>query len=331
MPILSSKKLLCSIIGTAPLIDKPISFKLNSFEQIKTLEDRFNLIFNYFDLSKEDFKIKIEEYSIGNKNKFLEGIFLLERENNLFIEKIISVPIYIEKTIKTELVHNNLYIKIPKNTNYDIKKVFEIFLDFLKEKDKKTYNHCIRVGELSLYLAKNYYESDFYKTNGDRFKIAYENKIFEYEDIFFGGILHDIGKIFIPNNILFKKNSLNENELNIMGKHMIYGRYLIENIPFIKENLYLIVNFHHEKWDGSGQYKMKGDDIPAYLKFVSFSDILDALNSERTYKNSYSYKKIFELLYTDIEENFKIYFEAYFLNYTKNNWDKIVDKHSKLK
>ncbi len=307
------------------------SFKLDSFTDIKNLEDRFNLIFKYFNLSKEAFKIKIEEYSIGYENNFLEGHFLLERETNLFVEKIISIPIYIEKINKIEMIHNNLYIKIPKNNYYDIKKIYEIFLDFLKEKDKETYHHCIRVGELSLYLAKNYSKSNYYENNNDKFKIAYENNIFQYEDLLIGGFLHDIGKIFIPNNILLKKKSLNEKELYIMGKHMIYGRYLIENIPLLRENLSIITNFHHEKWDGSGQYRMKGDDIPAYVKFISFSDILDALNSNRTYKKSYPYKKIFELFYTDIEENFKTSFETDFLNYTKNIWNLIIEKHSNLK
>ena len=109
-------------------------------------------------------------------------------------------------------------------------------------------------------------------------------------------LLHDIGKIAIPDSILLKPNTLTIEEMTIMKSHPIYGHDLLsEALEQFPHNKFLQVaiqmaSYHHERWDGSGYpYGLKGDQIPLPARIMALVDVYDALTSDRVYRKSMSH------------------------------------------
>ncbi len=106
-----------------------------------------------------------------------------------------------------------------------------------------------------------------------------------------GAFLHDIGKIGISDNILLKKDKLNQDEFNEMKKHVLLGVELVKECGWLKESTEVIL-YHHEKFDGSGYpYNVKGLNIPKVARIFSIVDVFDALTSKRPYKKAFSYEE----------------------------------------
>jgi PAS domain S-box-containing protein len=118
------------------------------------------------------------------------------------------------------------------------------------------------------------------------------------DDIYQSSILHDIGKVGIPDAILLKPGKLTAEEFEDIKRHTTLGgdairaiEYRIEGKSFLvlaKEIAY----YHHEKWDGSGYPEgLKGDEIPLSARIVALADVYDALTTKRFYKEAYSHEK----------------------------------------
>ena len=116
-------------------------------------------------------------------------------------------------------------------------------------------------------------------------------------------VLHDVGKIAIPDTILCKPGKLTKEEFEIMKTHTIEGCGMLENIPQIFDSdlysyCYDICRHHHERWDGSGYPDgLKGDEISIWAQVVSIADVYDALVSKRIYKDAYAPKKALEMIF----------------------------------
>jgi len=107
-----------------------------------------------------------------------------------------------------------------------------------------------------------------------------------------GALLHDIGKIGIPDSILLKKGPLTEDEMEVMKHHPIYAYELLSCIPFLRQALD-IPYCHHEKWDGTGYPRgLKGDEIPFSARIFSVVDASDALLSDRPYRKAWPPQKV---------------------------------------
>lgn len=102
-----------------------------------------------------------------------------------------------------------------------------------------------------------------------------------------GGLLHDIGKIGIPENILSKPGKLTNDEYNIIKLHPTIGHEMIKHITTFKDNGILdIVLYHHERYDGKGYPAgLKGNQIPLVARIVAVADTFDAMSSKRIYRN----------------------------------------------
>ena len=103
-------------------------------------------------------------------------------------------------------------------------------------------------------------------------------------EIEFGFLLHDIGKVAIPDAILFKPEPLNDAERAVMERHTVIGWDILRGIGFLGEAK-AVVRSHHEHWDGSGYPdKLSRDDIPLAARVFSVADVLDALTTLRPYR-----------------------------------------------
>lgn len=124
----------------------------------------------------------------------------------------------------------------------------------------------------------------------------------EVEQISLASIMHDVGKIAIPDAILNKPGKLTPEEFELMKTHTIQGALLLEKVPQLKENgayryAYDIARHHHERWDGSGYPDgLKGDEISLCAQIVSLADVYDALSCKRVYKDAYPRERVLEMI-----------------------------------
>jgi ribonuclease P protein subunit RPR2 len=107
-------------------------------------------------------------------------------------------------------------------------------------------------------------------------------------EIEFGFLLHDIGKVAIPDAILYKPSALTEEERALMCQHPVIGAQIVRGIDFLSDALE-VVRYHHERWDGKGYPDgLAGEQIPLTARVFAVADVLDALTSDRPYRPSSS-------------------------------------------
>ncbi|MGM0379658.1 MAG: HD-GYP domain-containing protein [Bacillota bacterium] len=180
------------------------------------------------------------------------------------------MPSTFKRFSKYKIKFENLIKK--DKTKYEIIKEFIKILD---KKDNYTLSHCKRVKKYSIQLAK-------------RLNLSNE----EIENIRCGSLIHDIGKLFIKNEILNKPDKLTIKEYENIKKHPIFGYYFLDNINGF-EDIKEIVLDHHERVDGKGYpFKKSSNDIHYLAKIISIADAYDAMTSKRPYrKNPFTHKK----------------------------------------
>jgi len=171
----------------------------------------------------------------------------------------------------------------------------------LSLRDHNTDRHSKRVVELTLKMAEMMGISDA-----------------EHESMRRGALLHDIGKVGIPDNILRKTGPLTEEEWTIMRKHPLYAVELLKPVSFLKESLEIPL-YHHEKWDGTGYpYGLKGEDIPLSARIFAVADVFDALASSRPYRQAWTreeaLKYLFENRGTHFDPNIVDFFFKHFVD-----------------
>jgi ribonuclease P protein subunit RPR2 len=106
----------------------------------------------------------------------------------------------------------------------------------------------------------------------------------EEPEIEFGFLLHDIGKVAIPDAILYKPGKLTEKERALMAQHPVIGSEIVSGIEFLGEAAE-VVRSHHERWDGNGYPdRLAGEEIPLSARVFAVADVLDALTTTRPYR-----------------------------------------------
>lgn len=102
-----------------------------------------------------------------------------------------------------------------------------------------------------------------------------------------GALLHDIGRIGIPDRILNKNEALSDDEWEVIRKHPENGARLVKRIPLMTEVIPIIA-FHHERWDGLGYpAKLKGDKIPVLARICAVAEVYDSLLNEQVYRKAW--------------------------------------------
>jgi len=152
----------------------------------------------------------------------------------------------------------------------------------IKEVDEYTYVHSISVSALCISFAQ-----------GLDFEAA------QIKQIGIGGLLHDIGKMKVPLDILNKPGPLSEKEFQIMKRHVKDGESTLQQYPNLDQSCTCVTSHHHERLDGTGYPEgLKGEQISLFGQIAAIVDIYDALSSERCYKNAMppteALKKLYE-------------------------------------
>ena len=158
----------------------------------------------------------------------------------------------------------------------------------VEQRDKETGNHCQRLAALSVAV-------------GTALGLPEDDLLALHR----GGYLHDIGKIAIPDSILFKRGPLNEAEWEVMRSHTIKGEAICRRMRSLAPVL-PIIRSHHEKWDGSGYPDgQSGEQIPLLARILQLADIYDALTSARSYKSAFSSDEAVAMLRKEAAMNWR--------------------------
>ncbi len=155
-------------------------------------------------------------------------------------------------------------------------------------RDQETEGHTQRVTEMALNLAA--------MMGVEEVELVHVRR---------GALLHDIGKMGVPDSILLKPGPLSEQEMEIMRRHPQYAYDMLSPIPFLRPALD-IPYCHHEKWDGTGYpRRLKGEQIPLVARIFAVVDVWDAITSDRPYRTAWSHDKARNY----IREQSGLYFE----------------------
>ncbi|MCL5745459.1 MAG: HD domain-containing protein, partial [Acidobacteria bacterium] len=155
-------------------------------------------------------------------------------------------------------------------------------------RDHHTGGHCERLALLSLALG-----------------LAMDLPADQLVALHRGGYLHDIGKVGMPDSILFKEGPLNEEEWVVMRSHPVKGVEICKPLSSL-EPVLPIIRSHHEKWDGTGYPdRLKGEEIPLLARILQVADIYDALTSQRPYKAPLKPARALEIMRVEMERGWR--------------------------
>ena len=193
--------------------------------------------------------------------------------------------------IAANAIHRAALFEQQENFTDDLKRAYDTTLDgwahALELRDQETEGHTRRVVKRTLELAQAIHIDTSHLENLRR-----------------GALLHDIGKMGIPDSVLLKPGTLNEREWEIMQRHPEYAYRLLSPIDYLKPALD-IPYCHHEKWDGSGYPRgLRGEEIPLGARIFAVVDVWDALTSDRPYRPAWSQPKAHEYIRTQSGRHF---------------------------
>ncbi|WP_088893582.1 response regulator [Leptolyngbya ohadii] len=127
----------------------------------------------------------------------------------------------------------------------------------------------------------------------------------EVRDLMWGGYLHDIGKVGIPDAVLLKTGGLTDVEWQTMRQHVLIGEQICQPLRTMR-GVIPIIRHHHERWDGSGYPDgLVGDEIPFLAQVFQLIDIYDALTSERPYKRAYTPQESLEIMLEETSKGWR--------------------------
>jgi diguanylate cyclase (GGDEF)-like protein/putative nucleotidyltransferase with HDIG domain len=164
----------------------------------------------------------------------------------------------------------------------DFINVVERWGESIEAKDHYTQGHCVRVADLSCAIAK---------------ACGIEGQALFWFRV--GAMLHDVGKLVVPSEVLNKPGKLDENEWKLMRSHPSAGVDMLAGIDF-PGDVRPIIESHHERWDGKGYpHGLAGEDIPLPARILAVADVYDALTSIRSYKKALSHEAALEIMRQD--------------------------------
>ncbi len=219
---------------------------------------------------------------------YVEGIFHIDSAmiasiyNQIFYSVVIVI---IALSLATIIFYpiilrlNNKIIKHSETLLASNLKLLEILGTATEKRDYDTNDHNVRVTLLSVML-------------GEAYGLGHST----IRSVIKGSLLHDVGKIGIPDSILLKRGKLDVDEMKIMREHVTHGVEIIENHSWLVDALD-IIQYHHERYNGDGYMEgLKGNDIPIGARLFAIVDVFDALLMKRPYKEPFSFEKTISII-----------------------------------
>jgi diguanylate cyclase (GGDEF)-like protein/putative nucleotidyltransferase with HDIG domain len=200
---------------------------------------------------------------------FVPAVYVIYRSYHLYLSKLEDQKRHVEEMA-------NLHLR-----------TIEALAMAIEAKDQTTHDHLQRVRIYAIEVAKELHV-----------------KGAELEALHAAALLHDIGKLAVPEHIIAKPGRLTPEEFEKMKIHTVVGAEILERVRF-PYPVVPIVRAHHEKWDGSGYpYGLKGEEIPIGARILSAVDYLDALASDRQYRKAIPLNEVMERLVAESGKSF---------------------------
>ncbi len=209
----------------------------------------------------------------------------------LFVVPIVFV-IYHSYSISAKRTEEKLHHVEEMQANQE--RLAELYLATIKSlalaidaKDQYTHQHILRVQRYAVALAK---------------RMGLTGA--ELEAVNTGALLHDIGKLGVPEYVLLKPGKLTDSEFDKIKKHPEIGAAILDPVEFPWPVL-PVVKYHHEKWDGTGYPEgLKGEEIPLTARIMAVADVYDALTSSRSYRRAWSHERALGVIVKDAGTHF---------------------------
>jgi len=183
-------------------------------------------------------------------------------------------------------VHKNLE-RSRNELDKSLDAIIEGWAQALELRGIESPGHWHRIEELSLALGQ---------------KLGVKSKLLN--DLRRGVLLHDIGKMAIPDEVLHKRTALSVEERKLIGKHPIAAHDLLKDVEGLKSALDVPL-YHHERWDGTGYpYQLEGENIPYLARIYAVVDVWDAMRSDRPYRKAFSKEKALQILNEEAGKQF---------------------------
>lgn len=245
--------------------------------------------------------------------KDIIGVYIeCECSDDIEIKETMPMEIKVRVTAEIEKVFKDLHFQKSKTFTSikSLNRVADYLVDVITENDEcminmvdiKNYNeyayvHSMQVGILCTLMGK---KLEFSK-----------NKL---KEIAMAGMLHDVGKIGIPLEILDKTDKLTDEEFEIIKQHPNLGLIKLSSCKTLSKNILDGVKNHHEKLDGTGYpQKLKGDEISEFGKIIAVADVYDALTSTRSYREAWESHKAINYMMSCVDTHFDVDFLNIFL------------------
>jgi len=285
-------KVACDMIGTEGFdlvltdVKMPV---MDGFTLMKNLGDLTDVVPIIVITSFSDIDVAVDAIRLGSYDYIVKPFNIsqvtisvrraLERRRllleNVQYKKSLEAKV-VEKTI--DLIRKNKKLEqqatLLEDLLRDLRESYEATLDAMvsaiESRDYETKHHCRRVQAYAVLLA-------------ERCGVSAEDLM----EISYGALLHDVGKIGVPDSILLKPGKLTEEEWETMRNHTLIGYKMISRIKFLNKGAADIVLYHHERWKGGGYpYGIAGEEIPLGARIFSIADTYDAITSKRVYKDA---------------------------------------------
>ncbi len=180
-------------------------------------------------------------------------------------------------------IENATLFRELQRSNIELTRAYDATIDgwsrALELRDRETEGHTQRVAGATLQLAR--------RMNFNETELVHVRR---------GAILHDIGKMAIPDGILLKSTALTDSEREIIRQHPRYAYDMLSPIPYLRQALDIPL-YHHEKWDGTGYpHGLKGEQIPLPARLFSVVDVFDAVTSDRPYRLAWPREKALDYI-----------------------------------
>ena len=223
-------------------------------------------------LAAETAREQAELFELMNKNR--ETLQALSRSHSLF-SKLRSRRRLADLQRRVSRLEDRFYIVVAR------------WARTIESKDSYTHGHCERVASYASALARD---------------MGFDEMTMFWFSI--GALLHDVGKIVVPSEILNKPGRLTEEERKVMERHAAAGADLLSNIEFPWDILPM-VRGHHERWDGGGYPdRLAGEAIPLSARIICVADVFDALTTDRPYRRGYTRDHAMEMMAAERERAF---------------------------